>query len=113
MARPSTILVTTALLAGCLTGCRGVPARPASVPAEAVWGGEGKQGVFLKVEGHRDTLWQLQVWDRDGHLLGSGPFRLRGFAKAAIIPEEVQAWEDGALHLKDGTWLVPEAPAAP
>ena len=110
MARPSTILVMTTLSAGFLTACRGVPARPASVPAEARWAGEGRRGVFLKVEGHQGTLWQLQVWDRDGRLLGSGPFRLRGFAKAEIVPEEVLAWENGALQLKDGTWLVPEKP---
>src|SRR5664279_1923788 len=113
MARPSTILVMTAVLAGLATGCGGVPSRPASVPPEAVWGGDAKQGVFLKVGGHQGTLWQLEVWDRKGQRLGSGSFRLRGFAKAQIIPEEVLAWEQGALHLKDGTWLVPEPPTAP
>jgi len=101
----------TAVLAVLLSGCRGVPTRPASVPAEATWGGEGRQGLFLKVDGHQGTLWQLQVWDRKGKLLGSGAFRLRGFAKARIVPEEILGWEQGALHLKDGTWLVPEAPA--
>ena len=108
MARPLTILVMTTVLAGLLAGCRGVPARPASVPAEAVWGGKGDQGVFLKVGKHQGTLWQLEVWDRKGQVLGAGNFRLRGFAKARIIPEEILAWENGALHLKDGTWLVPE-----
>jgi len=112
MVRASTILVMTTVLAGLLTACGKVPARPGSVPAEAVWGGEGKTGVFLKVGGHEGTLWQLEVWDRKGQLLGKGSFRLRGFAKARIIPEEVLGWENGALHLKDGTWLVPESPAA-
>lgn len=110
MARPSTILVMTTFSAGCLTACRGIPARPASVPAEARWAGEGRRGVFLRVGTHEGTLWQLQVWDHDGRLLGSGPFRLRGFAKAEIVPKEVLAWENGALQLKDGTWLVPEQP---
>ncbi len=113
MARPSTILVMTTVLAGLLLGCQGAPARPASVPAEAAWGGEGKRGVFLKVGDHQGTLWQLAIWDRNGRLLGAGSFRLRGFAKARIIPEEVLAWEQGALQLKDGTWLVPEPSAAP
>jgi hypothetical protein len=94
-----------------LAGCGGTPTRPPSVPLEAAWGGRGKQGVFLKVGEHQGTLWQLAVWDRKGRLLGSGNFRLRGFGKAQIIPEEVLAWENGALHLKDGTWLVPESPA--
>ncbi len=112
MARASKILVMTTVLAGLLAGCGGAPARPGSVSAEAVWGGEGKIGVFLKVGDHEGTLWQLEVWDRKGKPLGSGSFRLRGFAKARIIPEEVLGWENGALHLKDGTWLVPERPAA-
>ena len=100
------------MLVGLLQGCGGAPSRPASIPAEATWGGEGRRGVFLKVGGHQGTLWQLEVWDREGRTLGSGAFRLRGFAKARIVPEEVLAWENGALHLKDGTWLVPEGPAS-
>jgi hypothetical protein len=112
MGRPSKILVMTTVLAGFLAGCGGEPLRPAQVPPDAVWGGEGKRGVFLKVGDHQGTLWQLNVWDREGHPLGSGSFRLRGFGKARIMPEEVLAWENGALHLKDGTWLVPEPSTA-
>jgi hypothetical protein len=98
------------MLVGALLACGGAPSRPASVAPEAMWCPEAKGGLFLKVSGHQSTLWQLEVWDRKGHLLGSGAFRLRGFAKAKIVPEEVLAWENGALHLKDGTWLVPEKP---
>jgi len=104
--------VMTAVLVVLLAGCGSVPSRPANVAPEAVWSGEGRQGVFLKVGDHQGTLWQLDVWDREGRLLGSGSFRLRGFGKARIVPEEVLAWENGALHLKDGTWLVPEPSAA-
>jgi len=110
MASRSNILVTTTISGALLAGCGGVPARPPAVPPEASWGGQGKEGVFLRVGSHEGTLWQLEVWDRKGRLLGAGSFRLRGFAKAQIVPEEVLAWENGALHLKDGTWLVPEAP---
>ncbi|NTW86147.1 MAG: hypothetical protein HGB30_08300 [Holophagaceae bacterium] len=113
MARPFVILMATAAAVAGLAACGGAPARPASVPADAAWGGEGKKGVFLKVGEHQGTLWQLEVWDRQGRVLGIGKFRLRGFAKARIIPEEVLAWENGALQLKDGTWLVPEPTAAP
>ena len=93
-----------------LPGCRRIPLRPGSVPAEAQWGGAGKHGVFLRVVSHQGTLWQLEVWDRQGQVLGSGGFRLRGFAKADILSEEVLGWENGALQLKDGTRLVPERP---
>ena len=110
MGRPSKILVMTTVLLGFLAGCGRVPSRPAHVPPDAVWGGEGKRGVFLKVGDHQGTLWQLDMWDREGRPLGSGSFRLRGYGK--IVPEEVLAWENGALHLKDGTWLVPEPSAA-
>jgi hypothetical protein len=113
MVRPSKILALASLLAVIHLGCGRTPARPAGLPPEAVWGGEGRRGVFLKVGGHQGTLWRLDVWDREGRLLGSGSFRLRGFGKATIVPEEVLAWENGALHLKDGTWLVPEPAAAP
>ncbi len=112
MAPPSKILVMTTVLAGALAGCGRAPSRPVHVPANAVWSGDGRQGVFLKVGAHQGTLWQLDVWDREGRLLASGSFRLRGFGKAQIVPEEVLAWENGALHLKDGTWLVPEPSAA-
>lgn len=108
MVRPSTILVTTAFLAGGLTACRRMPERPASVPPEAQWCAEAREGIFLKVGGHQGTLWQLEIWGRDGRPLAAGPFRLRGFAKARIVSEEVQAWENGVLQLKDGTVLVPE-----
>lgn len=108
MSRASNSLLLAFPLLLALGACGRVPSRPASVPVEAQWGGSGKTGVFLKVGGHQGTLWQLQVWDRKGHPLGSGSFRLRGFAKAEILPEEVLAWENDALHLKDGTWLIPE-----
>ncbi|WLT33046.1 hypothetical protein [Geothrix sp. PMB-07] len=111
MARPLIFLLATMTLAGCLVDCGGAPSRPASVSSEALWGGDAKKGVFLKVNGHQGTLWQLEVWNRKGQLLGAGGFRLRGFGKARIIPDEIIGWENGALHLKDGTWLVPE-PAA-
>lgn len=105
-------MLTTALALG-LMACRGVPARPASVSPEALWCAEAKEGIFLKVGGHQSTLWQLEIWDRHGRSLASGSFRLRGFAKAKIVPEEVVSWQNGVLQLKDGTVLVQEAPAAP
>lgn len=107
------ILVLTTVLPAFLAGCGGPPAHPPGVPAEAQWGGEGAQGIFLKVGSHQGTLWQLEVWDRKGQRLGGGAFRLRGFAKARIIPEEVVAFESGILRLKDGTVLVPEGAPAP
>lgn len=110
MARPTTILLTNLLLAGALLGCGGVPSRPPSVSSEAMWCPEAKEGLFLKVEGHQGTLWQLEIWDRKGRPLASGSFRLRGFAKAKIVPEEVLGLENGVLRLKDGTLLVPEQP---
>lgn len=110
MVRPSTILVMTTFLPAGLMACRGVPARPGSVPTEAMWCPEAKGGLFLKVGGHQGTLWQVEIWDRKGKPLASGAFRLRGFAKARIVPEEVLAWENGVLQLRDGTVLVPEQP---
>ena len=100
------------MVAGAMVACSRVPTRPASLPADAHWAGEGKGAAFVKVDHLSGTLWHLEVWDRKGTPLASGTFRLRGFARARIFAEEVLAWQNGALQLKDGTWLFPE-PAQP
>jgi len=86
--------------------------KPASLPAGAQWAGQGKGAAFVQVEQLSGTLWHLDVWDRKGTPLASGTFRLRGFARSRIYADEVLGWKDGALQLKDGTWLFPE-PTAP
>ncbi len=100
------------VLVAALTACSRVPSKPATLPAGAQWAGQGKGAAFVQVTHLSGTLWHLDVWDRKGMPLASGTFRLRGFARARIYTDEILGWQNGALQLKDGTWLFPE-PAAP
>ncbi len=93
-----------------LGACSRIPSKPAGLPAGAQWAGEGKNAVFVQIAHLSGTAWHVDVWDRKGKPLASGTFRLRGFARARIYTDEVLGWTNGALQLKDGTWLVPEPP---
>ena len=105
-------VATGLVMMAAMAACSRVPSKPASLPAGAQWVGTGKGAAFVQVAHLSGTLWQLEVWDRKGTPLASGTFRLRGFARARIYPDEILGWQQGALQLKDGTWLFPE-PAAP
>ena len=88
-------------------GCDRVPPRPLNVPAESFFAGKGKDGVFVAI-GVRDGLgWQVRIYDRKGGLKRQGAYVLRGMARAEIVPEEVLFFDGEALHLRDGTLLVP------
>lgn len=105
--------VTGLILVAALGACSRAPSRPASLPAGAQWAGVGQAAVFVQIKHLSGTLWHLDVWDRKGTPLASGTFRLRGFARARIYADEVLGWQNGALQLKDGTWLFPETAAQP
>lgn len=100
--------VGVALMAAILLlGCGRVPPRPANVPAESFFVGKRKDGVFVVI-GARDGLgWRVKIFSRDGVLRREGPFVLRGMARAKVVPEEVLSYDGEALHLADGTLLVP------
>jgi len=88
-------------------GCNRVPPRPANVPVESFYVGQRKDGVFVVI-GVPDGLgWQLKIYDRKGNLKREGAYVLRGMARARIIPEEVLSYDGEALHLQDGTLLIP------
>jgi len=95
-----------ALVLTVMVGC-GVPSRPAGIPEEAFWVGKRKDGVFVFI-GARDGLgWQVKIYDRKGVLKAEGAYVLRGMARAEIVPEEVLSYDGEALHLADGTLLIP------
>jgi len=50
---------------------------------------------------------KVKIYDRKGVLKAQGAYVLRGMAKAEIVPEEVVSFDGKALHLADGTLLVP------
>ena len=110
--RKSWMGVTVIGAAG-LMACSGIPSKPGSLPPGAQWAGVGDRAVFLQITHLSGTSWHLDAWDRKGRQLASGTFRLRGFARVRIYPDEVLGWQNGSLQLKDGTWLVPEPVQAP
>jgi hypothetical protein len=88
-------------------GCGGPPPRPANVPAESFFVGKRKDGVFVRI-GARDGLgWQIKIYDPKGNLKREGAYVLRGMARAEIVPDEVLSYDGEALHLRDGTLLIP------
>jgi len=88
-------------------GCGRVPPKPANVPAESFFVGKRKDGVFVLI-GARDGLgWRVKIFDRRGTLLKEGPYVLRGMARAEVVPGEVLSFDGEALHLADGTLLIP------
>ncbi|MDP2875605.1 MAG: hypothetical protein Q8O00_05420 [Holophaga sp.] len=95
-----------ALALAVLIGC-GAPSRPAGLPEGAFWAGKRSNGAFVLI-GARDGLgWQLKIYDRKGTLKAEGAYVLRGMAKANIVPEEIVSYDGQALHLSDGTLLIP------
>lgn len=95
-----------ALVLAVMVGC-GTPSRPSNVPEASFWAGKRKDGVFVFI-GARDGLgWQVKIYDRKGRLKAQGAYVLRGMAKAEIVPEEVLSYDGEALHLADGTLLIP------
>lgn len=100
-------LCVSLMVAILVLGCGRVPPRPANVPAESFFVGKRKDGVFVLI-GPRDGLgWQLKIYGRDGVLKREGAYVLRGMARAEIVPEEVISYDGEALHLSDGTLLIP------
>lgn len=99
-------VTAAALILTVVVGC-GAPSRPAGVPEGAFWAGKRKDGVFVFI-GARDGLgWQVKIYDRKGALKAQGPYVLRGMARAEIVPAEVLSYDGEALHLADGTLLIP------
>lgn len=100
------LLMAGVLMLAFMVGC-GVPSRPSGVPEGAFWAGKRRDGVFVLI-GPRDGLgWQVKLYDRKGALKAQGAYVLRGMAKAEIVPEEVLSYDGEALHLADGTLLIP------
>lgn len=88
-------------------GCSRVPPRPANVPAESFFVGKRKDGVFVVIGAPEGMGWHVKIYGRDGSLEREGSYVLRGMARAHIVPKEVLNFDGEALHLSDGTLLVP------
>ncbi len=98
------VVMMVALLMG---GCSRVPPRPANVPAESFFVGKRKDGVFVVIGVPEGMGWHVKIYGRDGALRREGSYVLRGMARAQVVPKEVLSFDGEALHLSDGTLLIP------
>lgn len=85
-----------------------VPARPVGVPPAAGWAGSGAAGRFFLVEGRQGSVYRIRVFAAPGGALEPVmSWRLVGFARTALAPDEIAGMEGGAILLKDGSKLIP------
>ena len=99
-------IVTLAVVA--LVACSGrPPRRPEGLPAAAVWVGKGEQGRFVEIGGREGIIWSITVFDAKGGRHPAARWRLQGFARASLEPEEIVGFREEALVLTDGSRLVP------
>ena len=91
-----------------MLGCAArAPRKPAGLPSESFWVGDGKAGLFVVIGPKDRDGWLVKEFDdRSGALKADGLFNLRGIARAEIGPEDIDACQGTALHLRDGAWLV-------
>ncbi len=90
-----------------VVGCGRVPPRPKNVPAESMFVGKRKDGVFVTVLGKEGIGWHLRIYGRDGALRKEGVYVLRGMARADLLEEDMVSFDGEAFHLSDGGLLVP------
>ena len=84
------------------------PARPSGVPPAAEWAGAGATGRFLLVKGREGSVYRIEVYAvPSGTLDATGKWRLVGYARTALSPDEIAGMEGGAILLKDGSKLLP------
>lgn len=85
-----------------------VPGRPAGVPAAAEWAGAGPSGRFFLVRGREGSVFRIEAYAApSGAREPAAAWRLVGFARAALAPDEIAGMEGGAILLKDGSKLLP------
>jgi len=85
-----------------------MPRRPGGVPAAAEWAGRGASGRFFLVEGRQGAIYAIQVFEAgSGAKAPTTRWRLVGFARTALIADEIAGLEGGVILLKDGSKLLP------
>lgn len=83
------------------------PRRPEGLPATAAWIGKGAQGRFVDIGARNGVFWTIQVFEAKGPQNATTRWRIQGFARTSLEPQEIVAFEDGNLILNDGSRLVP------
>jgi hypothetical protein len=97
--RNSNLLLITLLMG--MVACRKVepPARPASVPAEAVWAGgaDGGSWILCSVDAENNVNRCTIYNDNSGEIELQGDFTLRGESRAARVEELSYVGFDGSV----------------
>jgi len=83
------------------------PRRPEGLPATAVWIGKGDPGRFVDIGARNGVYWTIQVFESKGQRNPVTRWRLQGFARTSLEPQEIVGFADGAIRLNDGSTLVP------
>ena len=83
------------------------PRRPEGLPATAVWIGKGAQGRFVDIGARTGVFWTIQVFESKGQQHPVTRWRLQGFARTSLEPQEIVGFVDGAILLNDGSSLIP------
>ena len=113
MRRTFGVLLLAAALCACDAGTAAPPARPASVPPEALWVGGMDGGVFVVVQppaaGAARTQYRGSVWYAHGAVWYRGAMRLEPAGAPALAVGDVtqyQGWDGSRLLLSGDRSLV-------
>ena len=93
-----------------LTACGpSIPKKPAGVPEQAFWAGDGKGGAFVEIGVPDHEGWQVKVFDdHSGALLTQGIFVIHGSAaRPSFHQEDFAGWNGRAVLLTGGGVLEP------
>jgi hypothetical protein len=105
--------IVIALVLGLIACGPSIPKKPAGVPEQAFWAGDGKApGAFVAIGVPDHEGWQVKIFDdHTGALLGQGLYVIhQGGARPSFQQEDFAGWDGKAVHLKDGGVLVPKQP---
>lgn len=113
-ARAIPVLLLAALIsvAACTIESDTSPARPAGLPADAVWIGGSDGGVFVRViPGNTPQAYSGAIYHPDGQVWYQGRFVMTGRTAPAspLTTADVSAWDGMKLLLKEGGTLVAES----
>lgn len=95
------------ILLAAVLACSGPPRRPQGLPAAAVWVGKGHQGRWVEIGPRDGAFWTLAVYEAKGRKHPATRWRVQGFARTSLEPQEIVGLQDGVLMLNDGSRLVP------
>jgi len=102
------VVVGSGLTFGLLRRGSRPPQRPVHLPVAAEWAGHGASGRFFLVGERAGTVFTIMVFEpREGLQHPVKRWRMVGFARTELIPDEIAGFEGNTILLKDGSKLMP------